>query len=210
MKRLSLLMIPLLLLVACSEDDSPVIPPPDPVYKSLANRSDVLNNLELAWNDRNLTRYEQILDSGFTFFLSPGDVGGSIPEQWGRADEILQTSRLFDRNLSDPNFPRVTSLVVDIEFEGAPIQWVEESGPGETWYSAVIFYDFMIHVVPDLTYIPVPGARGRFTVRNAGTEEAPKWQLVEWHDLGGGLLATAATPASTEESTWGKVKSLYR
>ena len=47
-----------------------------------------------------------------------------------------------------------------------------------------MFYDFQIDVEPDMTYINNPGAKAQFTIRNAGTEEAPLWKLVEFRDLG--------------------------
>jgi hypothetical protein len=67
------------------------------------------------------------------------------------------------------------------------VEWVEvipESAPDETWYTTTVFYDFTIEVAPDTKYIPYAGAKGQFTVRNAGTDESPNYKLVEFRDLG--------------------------
>jgi hypothetical protein len=101
---------------------------------------------------------------------------------------------------------------VDVKFEMG-VQWVEvlpSSAPTETWFTTTVFYDFTIQFEDDITLFALPGAKAQFTVRNTGTEEAPQWRLVEWRDIGAGVMTFAAQPTSVEESTWGKVKALYR
>ena len=178
-------------------------------YMPLTTKVAVLNNLEVAYNQRKIQEYEKILDNGFTFFLSEGDVNGGLPVQWDRSTEIEANTNLFSET-SDPQgrWPLCTSIQMDVKFDD-PLIWTEIPGPGETWYTTTVFYEFQIEVEPDTNFLPVPGAKAQFIVRNAGTDDAPQWQLLEWRDLGAGnLLALRAT--STEESTWGKVKSLYR
>jgi len=55
----------------------------------------------------------------------------------------------------------------------------------------------------------VAGAKGEFTVRNAGTDAEPRWRLVEFRDLAEKFV-TVRLSAGTEGSTWGQVKALYR
>jgi len=69
------------------------------------------------------------------------------------------------------------------------VSWTQfnpASAPSETWYSTTLFYDFKIQIDPN-TYIPLPGAKAVFTVRDAGPrgKYAHHWQLVEFRDLGG-------------------------
>jgi hypothetical protein len=99
---------------------------------------------------------------------------------------------------------------MDILFEDG-VAWTEVFPPGgETWYMTTVFYEFKFDMEPDHTYISVPGARARFTVRNAGTEDAPLWKLVEMRDLGAdGLFSTVAS-GGTEATTWGAIKAVYR
>ena len=182
------------------------LPFPPPTQRDI-----VLSNLELSYNQRNPTEFAYLLDDNFTFFFAPGDVGGNIPEQWGRADELRVASKLFDKNLNEPPYPTCRSIRVDLKLESG-VQWVAvipEGFPAETWYTATVPYDFTFEMIPDQTYSEVPGSQAQFTVRNSGTESAPQWSLVEWRDLGGGSLAARGT-SSTENTTWGGVKALYK
>jgi hypothetical protein len=51
----------------------------------------------------------------------------------------------------------------------------------------------------------VPDHRG---LRNIGTDATPEWRLVELRDLSSG--PGAAFRLSTQTSTWGAIKALYR
>lgn len=197
-----------MLALACDDPTyQDVIPPPQ--YQPLTTRTAVLHNLELAYNQRNIARLDELLDESFTFFPSASDVNSGLPPQWDRATELSASAHLFSssKQPSDP-WPLCTNIQLDLLIE-ASLQWVELPVTGETWYTTTTFYDFQIEVEPDTRFMPVSGAKSQFTVRNAGTDDAPQWRLVEWHDLGSGNLAAARASAGTEETTWGKVKSLY-
>jgi hypothetical protein len=78
---------------------------------------------------------------------------------------------------------RCKTITMDLQFESG-VQWIEIDAPNdETWYTTTVFYDFEFDVEPDTQYINNPGAKGQFTVRNAGTDSAPKWRLVEFREL---------------------------
>jgi len=180
-----LLGVALLLPLACSDD--PVQPQNKPVAgpANLTQKWHVLSNIETAYNKRDITIYDQLLDDSFVFYLSPGDVGGDMPDQWGRVEEILYTSRMFDPNYNGQH--RCTELSMDLVLpdEKNTIQWVAFTPaglPDQTWYKTMVYYHFRLETEPSTTYESVAGARAEFTVRNAGTDEAPHWQLVEMHD----------------------------
>jgi hypothetical protein len=164
-------------------------PPPDDGknFLPLTTKEAVLNNLELAYTKQLYNPYEQLLDDDFTFFFSPGDVGGNIPEQWNRPDELSVADKLLNKNLNDPLYPTCRSIRMDLKFESG-VQWVEvipEAFPTETWYTTTVYYEFTFEMNPDNTYIAVPGSQAQFTVRNTGTAADPAWKLVEWRDLAG-------------------------
>ena len=217
--RTSRLILPALvlacaLLPACG-DDNPAAPPSQPsAYKNLTSEWHVLANIETAYNDRNIRKYDELLDDNFTFFLYHGDVWGDIPPSWDRATEVLYTSRLFDPNYAG-DF-QCKSITMDLLFDPNNVIWTDVTPdqnqyPGETWKAAVIYYSFRCDMVPDTQLESVAGARGRFTIRNAGTAQAPKWRLVEMDDLGDGTLVNYASAMGVpQESTWGEVKALYR
>ena len=184
--------------------------PPAKAFQPLTEREHVLNNLELSYNERRPNEFGKLLDNSFAFFFSPGDVGGNIPDQWGRVDELAVTTRLFDPALDQPPYPTCRSIRMDLKFESGVV-WVEvipSDFPDEVWYTTTVYYEFTFEMNPDMTYIAVPGSQAQFTVRNAGTDEAPQWRLVEWWDLAANSAALRSA-ASTSRSTWGQIKALY-
>jgi len=157
-------------------------------FENLSKEWHVLNNIELAYTKRRIDKYDELLDENFTFFLSTGDVGGGLPANWDRSTEIITNTNLF---VSDPpgDLPRCKDIEMNVQWEdenlNPTVAWIEISTPGgEKWYTTTVFYDFQFDVEPDMTYINNPGAKAQFTIRNAGTEDAPVWKLVEFRDLG--------------------------
>jgi hypothetical protein len=204
-----------MLALACDDPEGPIIIPP-PEDPPLTTRTAVLHNLELAYNRRNITKLDELLDENFTFFLSEGDVHNGLPPHWTRETELQASTHLFSRNRDTevpPRWPLCKSIDMDVQWEDGNLEWVEkipDTAPDEVWYTATVFYDFLIEVEPDTRFLPISGAESQFIVRNVGTDDGPQWRLVEWHDLGSGILAAARASAATEETTWGKVKALYR
>lgn len=210
----SVILLLALALVSACEDDPAVPEQIDPLkLMPLTSRVAVLNNIEYAYNKRNPNAYDALLDDAFTFFLAAGDVGGSIPEQWDRADEFQVTQSLFISNIQPiATGPECRSINVDIAFEDG-VEWqavMPEGFPGETWYTATVYYTFTFEMEPATTYIAQPGAEAQFTVREVAAGSGTEWQLVEWRDLGYTLLTSSRQDASTSASTWGSVKALYK
>ncbi len=199
-------------MTACSSDSTtPELPPP--TFKPLTTRQAVLFNIQLAYNQRNITQYDKLLDNDFLFYPSSREVnGGSLPDHWARPEEVLYNSRLFDKGYTGPN--RCKSIDMDLMFERG-VQWVEvvpNAYPNETWYMTTVDYNFQIVVNPDIDYQPLSNSRAEFTVRNIGTNDAPAWRLVEMRDLGAPLPpgANAVSIAGVTPATWGKVKGIYQ
>jgi hypothetical protein len=201
----------ILLALGFACEDEELVPPCDPCPppSNLTQREHVLNNIEVAYNKRRIDKYDELLDAGFTFFLTTGDVGGGLPEYWGRPEEVEYNTRLFDPNYTGSN--RCKRIQVDLLFEDG-VQWedtIPPSAPGETWYATTVHYEFKFDMEPDDTYISLPEAKATFTVRNTGTDSAPRWKLVEMRDLGQGFVRAGAA-ATTETTTLGRIKALYR
>ena len=209
------LLIAVAFLPACEDEEvvggCDLCPPPGKTFQPLTTRENVLNNLELSYTQQKHSPYDELLDPNFTFFFSPGDVGGNIPAQWGRVEELQMATLLFDRTLNQPPYPTCRSIRMNLEFESGVV-WVDTipaAFPAETWYTTTAYYDFTVEMDPDITYIAVPGSQAQLTVRNAGTDDAPQWRLVKWRDLASNSVASQRS-ASTETLTWGAVKALYR
>jgi hypothetical protein len=191
--------------LSCGDDTTGPTPPVSSRYveKDLSNKADVLNNIEYAYNKRNVTSYDRLLDDNFTFFFTEPGPGGGTAVQWGRPDELTTTSGLL---------AAANSMNMSIDWKdssgNSTVQWSEQISGTETWYDATVFYHFVIKIGEN-TYIPNNGSKAEFTVRNAGTAEKPKWKLVEFRDLGAPSFVNA-TSMATEPTTWGEVKAIYR
>jgi hypothetical protein len=179
----------------------------------LTTRTAILNNIEYAYNKRDIGAMDDLLSQNLTFFFAPGDVGGNIPEKWGRVDEYGASSRLFNSNHQPdpPADPVCRTIRLDIAFDDET-EWVlisPEDFPGETWFMATVFYTFTFEIEPDVTLIPLNGTRAQFTVRDIAVGEDELFELVEWRDLGG-QTDTASSDAATQAVTWGAVKAMYQ
>ncbi len=174
------------------ENKDPGDPPAPPIEEmDLTLKWHVLNNIVYAYQNRNSgpTVYDELLDENFTFHFAPGDVGGEIPAQWGRTDELSSTTNLFQSNSGNPQGPVCRSMRLDLEFDPESMTWAEkipECCPSEVWYSTTVFYSFVFEMEPDNTYIPFTGAKAEFTVRDDDPSAAEHWVLVEFRDLATG------------------------
>lgn len=178
----------------------------------LSERWEVLNNIEYAYKVRRSDVYDELLSADFTFFFSAADVSGGLPASWTRADEIDATTRLFLSNeqTQPPTDPITRSMRLDLPFDKSTLTWVEiqpSAYPAEKWYSTTVFYTFTFEIEPNTTYIAVNGARAEFVVRNNPQGDKARWELVEFRDLGDDKPPVSVQ--STQEATWGAIKSLY-
>ena len=111
----------ILFAVACGSDD-PVKPPVDCftcIAQDLTQKTDVLSNIEYAYNKRQTNVYDALLDDAFTFFYTEGDVGGGgTPVQWGRDDEVTTTAGLLGA---------ASKIDLDIAWEDG-VTWSEAGG----------------------------------------------------------------------------------
>lgn len=209
----SMVLLAALALVPGCGDDPAAPEKVGPRLMPLTSRVAVLNNIEYAYNSRRIDAIDDLLDEDFTFFFAPGDVGGEIPEQWPRTDELQTTNDLFRSNHEPvPNGPECTSIDVDIKFEDG-VEWtaiIPEDWPTETWYIAEVDGSFIFKMTLDATYRSRPGANAQFTVREVAVEDGTEWRLVEWRELGNSLVAGPEQRAGSPETSWGAIKALYR
>ena len=140
----------------------------------LSKKTNVLNNIEYAYNKHDGDAYEALLDPGFTFFYTESDANGQTPVQWGFQDEVKTTKGVFGAALS---------ILMDLQWEDG-VTWTTVVAGSEEWQTTTVFYHFTIKI-GDTTYIPNAGAKAQFTLRNSGTTEKPVWKLIEFRDLGG-------------------------
>lgn len=193
MKYIILIVALAMLSVTACSDDTTGPPPQNQAttgYHDLSQRWHAIHNMEMAWNDRSVTRYDQALDANFKFYFSLGDIGNNgIPESWDRPTEMVAVGNMFD-----PSYVgalRITDISFDVDFDptdpNGTISWTEVSpGPGpfdgETWYQTILNYDYTIKADPDLTFITQGNMKAQYTLRKDPTDN--KWRIVEIRDLG--------------------------
>ncbi len=170
------------------EEDKDPPPSENIVRQNLTQRWHVLNNIEFAYANRSsgATVYDELLDENFVFYFSPGDVGGEIPEQWARPDEVSATTGLFLSNQGTPSGPVCRRINLDLQYNRDTMTWVEvipEDFPDEKWYVTTVFYTFTFEMEPSTTFIATPGAKAQFTVRDVDPSDKELWKLVEFRDL---------------------------
>jgi hypothetical protein len=183
---------------------------PQPKYGDLSEKADVINNLVLSYLRRDADRYRQVLDDVYyKFYFSQGDVDQGLPPGgWDLAQDVAATTNLLDPAYPSPN--RIVSI--DLQVNMSNLVWIEilaDPPLTEHWWTATTTYAFTFRTANDISYITGGAPQTQFVVRNAGTEQAPRWRLVRWYDLGYGYRATVAGATAVEENTWGRVKSLY-
>jgi hypothetical protein len=193
---------------ACGDDlTSP--PRPEPiVFKDLTSRDDVLFNLELAYNERNIAEYAKLLDEHFVFYFGEWDYrNGTVPfEQWERAAEVESNTKILSQSNPDPN--RIISIHLELDYSSGG--WIEEPPGGrhldETWYVKTAVYRLVIKTADQWEYQAL-GLMAQFKVRWAETDNGDFWRIVEWRD---DVRSTAVSRVAGDldpRPTWGAAKS---
>jgi hypothetical protein len=206
---------------SCSDDD--VGPPLEPreVYKSLdtdSPRDNVLFNLQTAYNDRNINRYDELLDDDFVFYFSDEDVLNGFPHYWSRAAEINANKNMFDPNYSNPNQQPVQDLDLILTYPGGDDQWTpfdapdQVKYPGETWYTKTVTYNLTLTLPGDFQYIS-HNKQADFTLRAATKDSKQYWKIVVWRDDTGtgfaGLDRAEWSASASQPATWGQIKAVF-
>lgn len=188
-------------------------------YRELTERDEVLSNLEAACNERNIERYNELLDNDFVFHFSIADVeNGSVQvSSWGRAAEIASARNMFDPNFSKPGVNPVSDIELRLVYAAGDDPWTPitpsdpERYPGETWYEKVVTY-YLTVTAGDMQFICMD-VNASFVVRWASVGDKQYWRIVVWRDdtgtrlgwLPGSQQPTAVVPILT----WGRVKDVF-
>jgi hypothetical protein len=152
-------------------------------YEDLKEKDDVLWNLELAYNDRNIKQFERLLDDEFVFFFSEADYNeGGVPISWERPIEINTNTNLFNENLDGP----LRATNIDLRLTYTKGEWTEIlQGNDESWFSKEVEYNITVQTVSGVDY---KGNRlkAQFIIREAipDGETEKIWRIIRWRDIG--------------------------
>ena len=211
----AVLLIALLVFIGCSDSDDPVVGPdpivPPPSFQDLSEKEHVIDNLVLSYTRRDLDELDALLDAGFFFYFSSADVVNlGVPPSWGRADEMIASNSILADGSTGPD----SIVTIDLEIPYDTLHWDETlfvTPQGiETRYVTTLSYDFTFKTAGDITFAG-SSMEAIFTVRNAGSVDAPEWRLIRWEDLGGTAAVTNGPTGSSAvaETTWGLAKWYY-
>jgi len=157
-------------------------------YLPLTARENLLNNLELAYNERNFERFRELFDSTediFLFFFSPNDVKDGLVKnsQWDLGRELAATEAMFAQG-GAPGEPIAESIRLELIYVENEDEWqpfTPSSHPNETWYDRSVEY-FLEVRVGVTTYSQRAPVLALFTVRQVTVDGNDIWQIVTWRD----------------------------
>jgi hypothetical protein len=197
-----------ILLGSCGDDDStkPVID--DPTALPAATTIDILvDNFLKAYTTMDYEEYAKLLDDSYEFVFDPDDVGqeNGYRERWSRSEDLESTQRMFGGAPDSKN--RVAQSIRMGFVRGEP----EQSPLDEEW-TKVILSTFELEVEAidvedgETWFLRTKG--GYFVdlhVKEVGGSP-PLWRIVRIVDR---PPQTKRDELPTEETSWGKIKSLY-
>jgi hypothetical protein len=209
---LPILLAAILHLPSCGEDKITNVRSDRP--PSLSSRSGVIRVLDYAYFNRDISTFESLLDSSFTFVFQEGEAiaNPDVPESWTRQDEIAATTNLFDENYQDPDMTQNAADAMELLLFSLDAledsTWQVYTGPMpfpdiHTWYEWRPRYHFEVAAGQNLY---ISDDQATFVVRPVDVGGTTEWRLVIWADL---ELSLVHTSGATEVTTWGRIKTLY-
>lgn len=163
-----------LILTGCPFSPPDPIPPQQPV--EMTSPANVLKNVEIAYNQRNIDLYKKALSTSFVFYFDPRDVGQklpgktwAIPESWSYTEDWDATYNMFQRayniNLS------------------IPTGRIGEPDPEETAYRADNVSISLLVMVDELNGFIADGGYCNFEFEQYTSGQGKKlWRLTNWWD----------------------------
>jgi hypothetical protein len=186
------------LALACGEEEG--VTPTVPEHPVPTTPVNVLKNVEISFNERDINLLKAMLSPNFVFYFDPRDVGqrppGSqyeIPESWSYAEFWQALNNMF-REAYSINLSITTSGV------GTP-------GENETTYKAENVNISLLVMVSELSGYIADGGYCNFEFERYDAASGKKyWRLTGWWDRTSEFLD--AYPG-VSPSTFGRVLALY-
>ncbi len=186
----------------------PEIRPPSD-YLPRTSIANLISNLKQSYEKLNFEEYALLPADGFEFVFAPEDVGGpnSIPESWGKADELLSASHMFG---GQPNRYGYTANDIKVTFTIGP----EETTPLDPAWRLVKLTQIHLMVNtahPEQGQLLLEVSNDQAFLYFVETPETDPysggkiWKIVRWEDKPIGLKSRAV-----ESTSWGAVKGSFR
>ena len=153
---------------------------PPPSYKDLAEKDDVLFNLQLLYPQYDWVEYNRVLDDDLIFFFSEDDIGEGFTE-FEKEDEIRTLQHMGDNSRENA----VLSINLNLSYSAG--EWTEivpgdQKYAGENWYQKTVVYNMTVQAEPNMTYVSTD-IKAQFTIREGEDQDGSKiWRIIRWRD----------------------------
>ncbi len=197
-----------ILLASCS-GERPTYPwvEPTPGFRPRTSVQNLLHNLHMAYDERNLTAFDSLLAEDYRFFFAKEDQ--DIADSLTAAQEHEIHTHMFGLDY-------VAKLVLSFDIGQVTrdtLEWLPED---DVWTMTITNVDLYVFgrtprfPEDELKAYEMEDGRQRFWFRrNPWTDPATGdriWTIVRWRELERGKTSAAAP----DESTWGQVKWVFR
>jgi len=122
-----------------SPDEEPPPPKPDPTYKSLTEKENIIYNLVQSYKAHQINPFEELLHPDYIWYNQTG----VTPEYLDRTTDILQTGRLFAAANNSSTIPADKWLeALDLKIEAGyweQIQDVEGVACADCWKTTRVY-----------------------------------------------------------------------
>lgn len=173
----------------------------DSLYPVRSTPENVLRKLKLAYERMDAEAYLDCLAENFIFFLNPDDVEGDpehpLPESWDKAEEETIHGNMFGQG-TDVWAIHLTLFQVENSHDPG-----DPEDPSDDVWTYLEGYDLRV-MFANLTLLA--DSQGDFVLKvdpdDVGHGGIALWEIASWSDL--------ASDALVEDSSWGRIKSMYR
>jgi hypothetical protein len=187
-----------LLALACGEEEG--VTPTVPEHPVPTTPVNVLKNVAISFNQRDINLLKAMLSTNFVFYFDPRDVGQSppgsqyeIPESWSYAEFRQAINNMFDKAYS-------INLSIPTGRVGTP-------GENETTYKAENVTISLLVMIDELNGFIANAGYCNFEFERYTTKEGKKyWRLTGWWDRTSEFFDAYPGVAP---SSLGRVLSLY-
>jgi len=169
-----------------------------PVYPVCSHPDSVMVKFRLAYAGMDLGAYMDCLAETFAFHLSPDDLvepGSDVPSWWSKGCEDSIHRRMFGSG----DTVGVDCIRLTMYDETAEFDLGEPDNPYDNRWTYTQGVDLRV-TIGEWTFLADKDQRFVFAIEPARADTL--WQIVDWWEL--------SDWTRVEDSSWGKVKSMYR
>jgi len=188
-----------LLALSCGEEEG--VTPREPDRLAPTSPANVLENVELAFNNRDVELLKAMLSTTFVFYFDPDDVGQNppgkpykIPESWSYAEFYNAVNNLYTEAYS-------IKLTIPTGNVGTP-------GENETTYRADKISISLLVMVDELNGYMADQGYCNFAFESYTSEAGKKcWRVTKWWDR---TAVPADARLGVSPASLGKVFALFK